>query len=170
MFARRQQAGAILGIEGADIMDELLKDYPVVAECKVSWSDMDAFQHVNNVIYFRYVENARIEYGMKIGIMDKMATEGLGPILKWTDCKFIRPVTFPDTLRVGARTLSIEGPEMKMGYLLVSEAQRAVVAAAHSIGVFYDYRNRRRTEETPAELIAEIEKLEGRAVPRKHEE
>ena len=37
-----------------------LENYPVVIEIPVAWGDMDAFQHVNNVAYFRYFESARI--------------------------------------------------------------------------------------------------------------
>ena len=43
-------------------MQELLKSFPVVAKIPVRWGDMDSFQHVNNVSYFRYFESARIAY------------------------------------------------------------------------------------------------------------
>lgn len=32
---------------------ELLKDYPVVVSIPVAWGEMDALQHVNNIVYFR---------------------------------------------------------------------------------------------------------------------
>ncbi len=39
-----------------------LADYPIVFEQRVAWGDMDAFGHVNNVIYYRYIESARLYY------------------------------------------------------------------------------------------------------------
>lgn len=39
-----------------------LSNYPIVYEQKVAWGDMDAFGHVNNVQYYRYIESARIAY------------------------------------------------------------------------------------------------------------
>lgn len=36
-----------------------LADYPIVFEQRVAWGDMDAFGHVNNVIYYRYIEYAK---------------------------------------------------------------------------------------------------------------
>jgi len=42
-----------------------LKEYPVHVEIPVRWSDMDAFKHVNNVVYLKWVEIARIEYMTK---------------------------------------------------------------------------------------------------------
>ena len=47
-------------------MEKLLQNYPVVIEIPVAWGDMDAFQHVNNVTYFKYFESARIAYFEKI--------------------------------------------------------------------------------------------------------
>ena len=44
-------------------------------EIPVIWGDMDAFQHVNNTVYFRYFENVRIEYFELVGINRLMATE-----------------------------------------------------------------------------------------------
>ncbi|MCZ6911333.1 MAG: acyl-CoA thioesterase, partial [Proteobacteria bacterium] len=41
---------------------KVLDDYPVVIELPVVWGEMDAFDHVNNIIYFRYFESARIAY------------------------------------------------------------------------------------------------------------
>ncbi len=37
-----------------------LSVYPVIYEQKVAWGDMDAFGHVNNVQYYRYIESSRI--------------------------------------------------------------------------------------------------------------
>ena len=41
-------------------MQEILKLYSVTIETPVAWGEMDAFQHVNNIVYFRYFESARI--------------------------------------------------------------------------------------------------------------
>ena len=41
---------------------DLLAGFPVIVEQNVIWGEMDAYQHVNNVVYFRYFENARLEY------------------------------------------------------------------------------------------------------------
>ncbi len=43
---------------------ELLAGYPVVVEQAVVWGDMDSYRHVNNVVYFRYFENARLEFSV----------------------------------------------------------------------------------------------------------
>jgi acyl-CoA thioester hydrolase len=63
-------------------MQELLKSFPVVVEIPVIWGDMDSFQHVNNVIYFRYFESARIQYFEAVGLMDIVETIGSRPYFR----------------------------------------------------------------------------------------
>ena len=41
-------------------MNSPVADYPVVIEIPVAWGEMDAYGHVNNIVYFRYFESARI--------------------------------------------------------------------------------------------------------------
>ena len=43
-------------------MKQLKKEYPVVLNQDIIWGDMDAFGHINNTVYFRYFEDARIAY------------------------------------------------------------------------------------------------------------
>ena len=47
-------------------------DYPVVISLPVQWGDQDLFGHVNNVVYFRWYESARIAYLDRIGVSDLM--------------------------------------------------------------------------------------------------
>jgi len=143
-----------------DRVAEILKGFSVTAETTVAWGDMDSFKHVNNVVFFRYIENARVVYGTRIDITERMETEGVGPILAWADCKYIRPVKFPDTIHIGVRLTRLEGSEMMLEYKLVSGAQEAVAAVANSLGVYYDYQNLKRVD-FPAELIARMEAVEG---------
>ena len=67
---------------------ELLSAYPVITEQAVIWGDMDAFQHVNNTIYFRWFETARIRYFEEIGFLEHLEATGVGPILAETSCRF----------------------------------------------------------------------------------
>jgi len=59
-------------------MKELINAYPVINEIPIAWGDMDAFQHVNNVVYFRHFESARISYFEKINFIEVMNETGIG--------------------------------------------------------------------------------------------
>ncbi len=75
----------------------------------VRWSDMDAYNHVNNTLYFRYMEQCRLEWFAKLGF--KTVDEDIVPILVEANCRFIRAVTHPATVRVTIRVTDI-GPKI----------------------------------------------------------
>jgi acyl-CoA thioester hydrolase len=126
-------------------MNDLLKDYASVIEIPVAWGEMDAFQHVNNVCYFRYFETARIAYFEKFHLLDYMKETGIGPILASTSCSYKFPVTFPDTLSVGARTVKMEEDTIFMTYAAVSQRHQRVAAEGEGVVVAYDYKTKQKT-------------------------
>jgi acyl-CoA thioester hydrolase len=119
----------------------LLDDYPVHFECPVSWGEMDAFEHVNNVMYFRYFESARLAYFERIGYVQWMKDHGVGPILASTSCRFRRPLTYPDTIIVGARVTNIGDDRFTMGYRIYSTKLNDIAAEGEGLVVNYDYTN-----------------------------
>ena len=75
----------------------------------VRWGDMDAYNHVNNTVYFRYMEQCRLEWFAKLGF--KTVDDDIVPILVEANCRFIRAVTHPSTVRVTIRVTDI-GPKI----------------------------------------------------------
>jgi len=61
-------------------LKQLENQYPVILNQDIIWGDMDAFGHINNTVYFRYFENARIEYFNRIGVLEQKKQLGVGPI------------------------------------------------------------------------------------------
>src|SRR5260370_15733897 len=105
---------------------ELLAGYPVIVELPVVWGEMDSYRHVNNVVYFRYFESARLEYFRRMGWFEYEDETGIGPILAATQARFRRPLTYPDTIWVGSRISEIGEDRMTMDYSLVSQRLEAV--------------------------------------------
>src|ERR1039458_3916242 len=75
---------------------ESLIDFPVVITVPLLWGDHDAFGHVNNLVYLRWCETARVEYLLLVGLWPSLPPAGLGPILANISCDYKRPLTFPD--------------------------------------------------------------------------
>ncbi len=143
--------------------DTLLDEFPVQVACPIAWGDMDAFQHVNNTRYFRFFEDARIAYFERIELMGASGLPaGLGPILASTSCKFRYPVTYPDTVRVGARVLEIGEDRFEMAYRVVSEQAERVAADGRGVVVSFDYEAGQKAP-LPDAWIEHIETLEGRS-------
>src|SRR6188768_2594048 len=102
--------------------------FPVVIELPVVWGEMDSYRHVNNVVYFRYFESARLEYFRRLDWFDFEKETGIGPILAATQARFRRPLTYPDTISVGARVPAVGPDRFTMEHLIVSHRQGIVAA------------------------------------------
>ena len=141
-------------------MEELLASCPVVIEIPVAWGEMDALRHVNNIVYFRYFESARIAYFEKLRFWEFMNQTGVGPILASIQCRFKIPLTYPDTVSVGTRISRIEQDRFVMEYRAVGHKSQAIAAEGESVVVSYDYRENKKTP-LPEEMKQRILTLEG---------
>jgi acyl-CoA thioester hydrolase len=140
----------------------LLAGYPVVVELPVCWGEMDSYRHVNNVVYFRYFENARLEYFRRLDWHHYERETGIGPILQSTQARFRRPLTYPDTVAVAARTTSIEGDRFTLDHVIVSYDQQAIVTEGQGTVVTFHYANAQKVP-VPDEIRRRIAELEARA-------
>ncbi|WP_395704202.1 acyl-CoA thioesterase [Aquabacterium sp.] len=59
----------------------------------IRWGDMDAMGHVNNTVYFRYLETLRIDWFRSIGCLPD--ADGIGPVIINAFCSFIRQLEYP---------------------------------------------------------------------------
>ncbi len=141
-------------------MSDGLGRYPVTITIPVAWGEMDSFQHVNNVVYSRWLESARIAYFTRIGLMERMRSEGVGPILARIAIEYRRPVTFPDSVRLETTVTKLGKSSFTMASRIWSLAQHAEVATDEEVIVFFDYRAARTIpiDAGLREAIAEAER------------
>ena len=136
-----------------------LKEFPIIHEQRVEWGDMDAHGHVNNVVYFRYIENARITYYETIKKYEYEKRNGVSFVVGSTSCNFRYPLTYPDVVLIGARVSMIKNSHIVMKYSIFSTFHKQVVADAEAVIVSYDYG--KQTKITfPTELRGNIILLE----------
>ena len=139
-----------------------LAGFPVVITVPVAWGEMDAFGHVNNIVYFRWFESARIAY------LDAITFRGdgsVGPILASTQCRFRRPLAYPDVVHVGARTTDVADDRFTMEYRIVSDVAGGVAAEGGGVIVAYDYASAGKAA-LPAAVRARIGEVEQRGSER----
>ena len=79
---------------------ELPADKKLVFEMTLPlrWGDMDAMGHINNTLYFRYMEIARLEWIFKVGASTDL--QGEGPVIVNAFCNFLRQLAYPGDARV----------------------------------------------------------------------
>jgi len=64
----------------------------------IRWGDMDAFGHVNNTVYFRYMETARIAFLEEVAGPTDTSSEG--PVIVTAYCTFSKQLKYPGQIEV----------------------------------------------------------------------
>jgi acyl-CoA thioester hydrolase len=140
----------------------LVAGYPVLVTTLVAWGDMDANHHVNNVVYFRYMEHARLKYFREMVFSRKQRESGIGPILAWTDCRFRIPLEYPDDVTIATRVSDVQDDRFTMDTIIVSHKHKAIAAQGQQKLVIYDYINHVKAK-MPDEIRQRITAIEGGA-------
>ena len=118
----------------------MLHDYKVQVEIPVQWGDMDASQHVNNVVYLRWVEAARVTFYLSLSKGNLKNENFIGPILAWQECKYIKPVKYPDTVIVGIKKVETLDDRIITEVKIFSKKNEQLVAISKQSTVAYDFR------------------------------
>lgn len=140
-------------------MENWHEGYSVIIKQKVHWGDMDAFQHINNKVYFRFFEDVRLEYLQIIGALEYMETSKMGPVLASSSCNFKAPLFYPDTVHIATRVHDLQAKRASMDYLVFSEEQQKVVADGDSLMVYFDFASGKSTE-IPEHIVQAIQATE----------
>lgn len=108
----------------------------------IRWGDMDAMGHVNNTVYFRYMEVARIDWLTAIGCPP--TPSGHGPLVVNAFCNFHQQLAYPGDVRVRTYT-SDPGRSSFETWCLLSRADdpQTVYASGGATTVWVDYQAKR---------------------------
>lgn len=120
-----------------------LAGFQTVTAVPVAWGDMDAFGHVNNVVYIRWFESARIELLEEHQSSVTMERGGIGPILASVKCDYKRQLHYPDTVCIGSRIGLVGRSSVEVQHAVFSKAQNAIAATGTSVMVVFDYQSNR---------------------------
>lgn len=152
MESPKQSENATTDVSSSHCPNELAH-FPIIHPQPIHWGEMDAFNHLNNVVYYRYAESARISYLQALGMFDgSMVT-----VLAQSSCQYLRPVTYPDTLLLGVRCQRLGNTSIVMEYSYYSSAQKAIVATAEAVVVRLDSDGKNKlpwTEDERERLLA----------------
>ena len=110
----------------------------------IRWGDMDALGHVNNTVYFRYMEQARIEWLYAHASDGGGYAGGTGPVIANAGCTFLAPLVYPGDCEV----------RMYLGDL-----------GRTSVGSFYEiWKDGRKYAEGAAKIVW-MDMASGRSMP-----
>jgi len=126
----------------------------------VRFRDLDAFGHVNNAVYFTYLEIARAAYftavrGRPHGVDD------FGVVVADAHCRYRSPAFYGERLVIDIATVGLRSRSFEVSYRISVEGSGRVVAEAGTVLVAFDHRTKRTATLDPV-FIAAVEAFEGR--------
>lgn len=109
-------------------------------EIVMRWGDMDALGHLNNTYYFRYMEQARVEWLDEIAM--SIVPGGVGPVIASSRCDFRKELVYPATVRLNTHVRRVGGKSLTLAHLFTtSEHPDTLFAEGEVTLVWVDYRS-----------------------------
>jgi len=132
-------------------------NFKLKTEQAVAWGDMDVFGHVNNTVYLKYFESARVKYFDAIPELAGFQGAEI-PVLANISCSFKKPVVYPDTLTVNVGVTKLGHASIQMSCEMISP-KVGLAAIAECVIVLVDVK-KGHSVRIPNEWRAAIEKIE----------
>lgn len=111
-----------------------------VEHMRLRWGELDSLQHLNNVAYFRYFEQARISWFETLGLDITFAK--IGPILGSTSCKFIKPALYPADVSISVRVGRVGNSSFTLLHQMnLAETPHTLFAESDAVMVWCDFES-----------------------------
>jgi acyl-CoA thioester hydrolase len=104
--------------------------------------DNDAYQHVNNVVYYSYFDTAVNQFLISRGVLDIHRDSVVGLVVD-TGCSYFSSISFPDTANVGVRVAKLGNSSVRYEVALFRNDETKPAAAGHFVHVYVDRESQR---------------------------
>jgi len=126
-----------------------------VERMPIRWGDMDAMGHVNNTVYFRFMEQARISWFNAL-VPERDAWRTTGIVIVNASCNYKRPITYPGTVEIRLLVGEPGGSSVPTFYELRVDDDPVPYADGAAVVVFVDMASQkpvRMTDDMRARLL-----------------
>lgn len=129
-----------------------------VTPITVRFRDIDAMGHVNNAVFFTYLETARVGYMRNVVFEIKTRNLGeAGLILAQVSCQFKAPIFYGQSVEVGTRVSEMRNSSFSLEHRIEADGQLAALSEA--VVVHYDYQGGKSLR-IPDEIRSRVEAFE----------
>ena len=105
---------------------------------EVRFRDIDAFGHVNNAVFFSYVEQARIRYLLDV-VRPDTGFDRMPLILARVELDYRSPILFGEEVIVGTRIDRVGNTSFGMSHRMTAGPDARLVGDVQTVLVTYDY-------------------------------
>jgi acyl-CoA thioester hydrolase len=125
------------------------------------WGDMDAMGHVNNTVYFRFMEQARISWFDRL-VPEDEAWQSTGIVIANASCNYKRAITYPGTVEVKLYVGTPGGASVPTYYELRVDDDPVPYADGSAVVAFIDMTSQ-KSKRIPEAIRARLERAEAAA-------
>lgn len=125
-------------------------DYPLEIALRIDWSDLDVYEHVNNVNIIRYLQSARVNIWEKSGLYESYKKTNRGPMLVSSKCDFKKSLFYPGNITIKSRIADIRNSSFTLEHIILNEAGEVCIEAK-DVAVCFDF-NTEKTYSIPDSL------------------
>lgn len=122
-------------------------EYPHLLTIPTRWADLDAYAHVNNVVYYAYFDTVVGDYLLRGRAIDLTSSPVVGLVVE-TGCRFFAPITFPDVVTAGLRVARLGNTSVRYEIGIFRNEEDEASAEGHFVHVYVD----RATQKVPTPL------------------
>lgn len=126
--------------------------YVYTIEIPIRWSDMDAFGHVNNSVFFTYFEQARIEWWKKQNLPD-FSIGDTGPVIVSASCVYRKPIIYSDSISIKVFIGTLGKTSYETFYEICSKDNSSILYAEGATKIVWVDRKSGRPAPLPNYII-----------------
>src|ERR1700677_4772885 len=112
--------------------------FPVKLYLRLDWSEMDMYGHINNVMFFKFIQASRVGFWQKAGLTDGYYKDKTGLMLVSPGCKFRKPLFYPDNIVMEVRLEFIKTTSIGLHHRILN-GKGELSAEAHDVIVLFNF-------------------------------
>ena len=132
---------------------------PIILTLRVDWSEMDLFGHINNVMYAKYIQSARVNFVEQIGLIKILKEEKIGFMLASSAIQYQKPLFYPDNITIETTVEFIKNTSFGLQHQIFN-GQNELSTIGNDILVMYDFNINQKVP-VPEQIRAEILRIQG---------
>lgn len=133
-----------------------LSEYKLSLELRIDWSDLDMYQHVNNITFVRFLQSGRVNFWEATGLGVFFKETNRAPILVSTHCDFKKSLHYPGKAIVKTKLAFMKNSSFGLDHLILNE-KNEICAEGRDVAACFDF-NTEKTYPIPEDLRAVMER------------
>ena len=110
---------------------------------RIDWSELDVFGHINNVMFNKYAQAARLNYVDTIGLMELHKTQNIGFMVAETNCQFKKELHFPGNINIQTKIDFVKNTSFALEHTMTND-NGELVAVAKDVLVVFDFNKKEK--------------------------